>query len=183
METSAFFRFRGPPRIRLSASAAFDDHVLVVLQHDFVEIVDVQHADGGEFGRHAASPRHGGRVHRVDERLHDGVIGRVQVVGQREGTIAVAVIGVVSGRSHDPVVPTDVGKVHVKRVSPAVPPVVVVVIVSVFPLVFARSSPLSMIRVAPLPFPSSAAAIRRASVVAVRHQQRRRAMPRLFILV
>ena len=101
----------GPTIRLLSASATFDDHILVVFQHDLVEIVDVQHADGGEFGRDAASPRHGGRVHRVDERLHDGVIGGVQVVGQREGTIAVAVIGVVSRRRHDPVVPAHVLKV------------------------------------------------------------------------
>ena len=35
-----------PPH--LAASAALDDHVVVVLERDFAELVDVEHGDGRE---------------------------------------------------------------------------------------------------------------------------------------
>lgn len=88
-------------------------HVLVVLQHNFVLFVQVQHGNGRQRGGHTARFGNGTGIDRVDQRLHDGVIGRVEVVGQRERTVAVTVVSVVAGRRHDPVVPADVGEVHV----------------------------------------------------------------------
>ena len=48
------------------------------------------------------------------------MVGRVEVVGQRERTVAMAVVGMVSGRCHNPVVPADVGEVDVERMAPAI---------------------------------------------------------------
>lgn len=90
-------------------------HVLVVLQNDLVLLVQVEHGYRAEGGRYAAGLRHQARVRRVDEILDDRVVGRVEVVGQREGTVAVAVEGVVARRRDDPVVPADVREVHVER--------------------------------------------------------------------
>ena len=61
----------------LSATASFDDHVLIVFKDYFIEVVDVQHGNGRQLGRHAARPWHGSRINGIDERLHDGVIRRV----------------------------------------------------------------------------------------------------------
>ena len=105
---------------RSSATPArVDDHLLVVLEHDVVVVVDVQHRHGAELGRYAARSRRHARVHRVDERLHDGVVGRVEVVGQVERTVAGAVERLVAGRCHDPVVPPDLAEVDVQRPPPA----------------------------------------------------------------
>ena len=93
---------------------------MVVFEYDLVVFVDVEHGNGGEFGWDAASSRHGTRIDRVDQRLDDGVIGGVEVIGQRERAIAVAVVGVVAGRRHDPVVPADVAEIDVERMAAAV---------------------------------------------------------------
>ena len=103
-----------------AASARFDDHVVVVFEDDFVVFVNVEHGDGGELGGDAAGARHRSRIDRVDQRLDDGVVGRVEVVGQGVRTVAVAVKGLVSGRRYDPVVPADVAEVDVERVASAV---------------------------------------------------------------
>jgi len=100
---------------RSPASARLDDHRLVILQHHVVVVVDVQHRHGTERRRHAARPRRQPRVDRVDQRLDDGVVGGVEVVGQVERTVAGAVERLVSGRRHDPVVPADLAEVDVHR--------------------------------------------------------------------
>lgn len=106
-----------------STTASLHDHVLIVFEHHLVVFVQVKHGDRREFGGHAARLGHGTGVDRVYQGLHDGVVGGVQVVRQGEGTLAVAVERLVTGRSHDPVVPADITEVHVKRVTPAVVPV------------------------------------------------------------
>ncbi|CAG9119300.1 unnamed protein product, partial [Plutella xylostella] len=98
-----------------SAAAAHHHHVLIVLEHHIVHLVHVQHGDGAELRGHAARLGHRGRVHRVHERLHDGVVRAVQVVADRERAVPLAVVGVVAGRSHDPVLPAHVGEVHEQR--------------------------------------------------------------------
>lgn len=108
--------------------APLHTHVLVVLEHDFALLVQVQHGYAAEAGGHAASLGHEGRVGGVDQILDYGVVGGVQVVRQGERTVAVAVEGVVARRRDDPVVPADVGEVHVERVPPAVLPAVLATI-------------------------------------------------------
>ena len=97
-----------------TASASLDDHVVIIFEYDLVILVDVQHGDGRELGGDATGPRNGARIDRMNQRLNDGVIGRVEMIGQRERTIAVTIIGVIARRCHDPVVPADVVKVDVK---------------------------------------------------------------------
>ena len=79
------------------------------------------------------------------------MIGGVEVVGQREGAVAVAVVGVVAGRRYDPVVPADVAKVDVERLPAAIVP-------AALPLVLLLGGPFT-----PRP---------RFPVVRVRHQER-----------
>ena len=79
-----------------AASARFDDHVVVVFEDDFVVFVNVEHGDGGELGGDAAGARHRSRIDRVDQRLDDGVVGRVQVIRQLERALAVAEVGIVT---------------------------------------------------------------------------------------
>ena len=52
------------------------------------------------------------RVHRA--RINDCVIGGVEVGEQREGAVAVAVVGVVAGRRYNPVIPADVAEIDVE---------------------------------------------------------------------
>jgi hypothetical protein len=113
-----------------AAAAAQYRHVLVILEHDLVLLVEVEHGYGAEGGRDAAGLGHEARISRVHEVLDNRVIRRVEVVGQGEGTVAVTVKGVVAGRCHDPVVPSDVGKVHVERVPAAVLPAVLATVLT-----------------------------------------------------
>jgi len=101
--------------VRSPTSTSLNDHFLVVFENNFVAAVDVQHRHRTHLGRHAAWPWCEPGVHRVDQRLHDGVVSGVEVVGQVEGTVAGAVERFVAGRCHDPVVPTDLAEIHVHR--------------------------------------------------------------------
>ena len=65
----------------LTAATPLRDHVLVVLEGDAAELVEVQHGDGREVRRAALHRRDEARVDAVDERLDDGVVGGVGVVG------------------------------------------------------------------------------------------------------
>jgi len=99
----------------LPAPAPEHLHVLVVFEHHFVVLVQVQHRYGRQLSGYTTRFGHGGGVHGVDQRLDDGVVGGVEVFGDRERTVAVAVVCVVTGRRDDPIVPTDVGEIHVER--------------------------------------------------------------------
>ena len=102
---------------RSATAAADDDHILVVFEHHFVRLVQVEHGDGTELRGHAAGTGHRLGVHRVHQSLHNGVVGGVHVFGQREATLAVTVEGVVPHGGHNPVVPAHVAKVHVQATS------------------------------------------------------------------
>lgn len=52
------------------------------------------------------------------------MVRRVEMIGERKRTIAMAIEGVVSGWSDDPVVPTDIDEIDVERMSSAVVPAV-----------------------------------------------------------
>ena len=68
-------------------AALGDDHsVVLVLVRDRALVVDVQDRDGVEPGRHAARPAGFARVVGVQDRLHDGVFRRREVVAEREIT-------------------------------------------------------------------------------------------------
>lgn len=92
-------------------------HVLVVSQHHVVVVVIVQHGDRGEADGDAARLGRALRVQRVDQSLQDGVVGAVQTLAEREGTLAVAVVGHVPLWSDDPVLPAHVFKVDVEAAS------------------------------------------------------------------
>lgn len=100
-----------------SAATTHHHHVLIVFEHHIVRFVHIQHRYRSELRGHAAGLGHRGGVHGVDERLHDGMVCAVQVIRQRERTLALAVEGVVAVWSHDPVTPTDFREVYVQRTS------------------------------------------------------------------
>lgn len=83
-------------------AAALHHHVLVVFQNHLLVLVQVEEGDGAELRGHAARPRDVG-VDRVDQRLHDGVVGGVHVSVEGEGALAIAVVGGVALGGNDPV--------------------------------------------------------------------------------
>lgn len=119
-----------------TASASLDDHVVIVFEDDFVVLVDVEHRDGRELSGYAAGAWHGARIDRMNQRLDDGVIRRVEMVWQRKWAVAVAVVSVVAGRRHDPVIPAYVAKVDVEGLATAIVP-------STFTLVLLLGRPLT----------------------------------------
>lgn len=81
--------------------------------------IQVEHGDGTELRGHAAGLGNVG-VHRVHQRLNNGVVGRVQVVCQGEGTFPMAVVCLVPWGRHYPVIPAHITEVHIQRVTAAV---------------------------------------------------------------
>lgn len=70
---------RGGRKAPLPAAARLHHHLLVLLVDHIIARVDVQDADGSQFGGHAAAGRGGAGVHGVHQRLDDGVVGGLQV--------------------------------------------------------------------------------------------------------
>jgi len=99
----------------LPAPAPEHLHILVVFEHHFVVLIQVQHRYGCQLSGYATRFGYGCRVHGVYQRLNDSMVGGVEVFGNRERTVAVTVVRVVAGRRDDPIVPTDVGEIHVER--------------------------------------------------------------------
>lgn len=98
------------------------------------------------------------------------MIGGVQVVRQREGTLAVAVESVVAGRRHDPLIPANIAEVHVESVPPTVcAPVLLSVLLRPSPCL-----PLLSVRMQDS---------RALTVVAVGHQKRSGLRPRVLVCV
>ena len=97
-----------------TASASLDDHVVIVFKDDLVVLVDVEHRDRRELGGHATCAWNCRWIHRMNQRLHDGVVCCVEVVRQWERTVTVAVVSVVAGRGDDPVIPPDVTEIDVE---------------------------------------------------------------------
>ena len=62
-----------------------------------VELVDVEHGDGREVRGAALHRRDEAGVDAVDQRLDDGVVGGVGVVGQREPALALTVVRAEAG--------------------------------------------------------------------------------------
>lgn len=102
-----------------AAPAPLHHHLLVVFQDHLVILIQVEHGNGAQLRGHAAGLGDAG-VHRVHQRLHDGVVGGVEVVGQREGTVPVAVKRLVPRGCHDPVVPAHVAEIHIEGMAAAV---------------------------------------------------------------
>jgi len=142
------------------AATRLDNHVLVVFDDNLVVAVDVQHRDRTHPGRDAARPGHQGRVDGVDQRLHDGVVGGVQIVGHVIRTLARAVERLVAGRRHDPVVPADLAEVDVQRPATTA---------EVAPLALSGRAPSDaavLVRRRPLAVPATSKAAAMASLVA-----------------
>lgn len=103
------------------AAAAGGDHVVVLLEHDVLVFVEVEEADGEELVGHAARRSDSGRqAELVDDALHRGVVGGQLVLTEREGALALAVVGVVALGRDDPARPADLLEVHVHLVAGAV---------------------------------------------------------------
>lgn len=100
----------------LSTSTFLYGHIRVVFHHHFFLVVHVEERLRPQLGGNAARLGHGPRIDRVHQRLHDCVIGRIQVVCQRERAQAVAVVRLVPLRRHYPVVESDLLEIHVQRI-------------------------------------------------------------------
>jgi len=61
----------------LPAPAPKHLHILVVFEHHFVVLIQVQHRYGRQLSGHATRFGHGCGVHGVDQRLNDGMVGGV----------------------------------------------------------------------------------------------------------
>lgn len=94
-------------------------HLLIIFQYHLVILIQVQHGDGTQFGGNTTGFGDTG-VDRVDQGLHNGMVGGVEVVSQWKGAVPVAVEGLVAWWGHNPVVPAHVAEVHIERVAPAV---------------------------------------------------------------
>ena len=99
------------------AAARPHHHVAVLLEYDVGVVVEVEHGDGGQFGRSATRLRHGQRLHEMSQRLHDGVIGGVHLGVQRKRALAVAVESRVAFRRDDPILQHNKQLVH-RKVNP-----------------------------------------------------------------
>ena len=102
-----------------AAPTSLHYHLLIIFQNHLVILIQVQHGDGAQFGGNTTGFGDAG-VDRVDEGLHNGMDGGVEVVGQRKGAVPVAVEGLVAWWGHNPVVPAHITEVHIERVAPAV---------------------------------------------------------------
>lgn len=98
----------------LSTSTFLDNHVIVTFQHDLLTVVQVKEWQFAEFGGNATRLGHDQRINGADQRLQHRMVGRVQVVGQREPALTVTVIHVIALWSHDPITEPDVIEFHVQ---------------------------------------------------------------------
>jgi len=89
----------------------------------------------------------------MNQRLDDGVVGRVEMVGQVERTVAGAVECLVAGRRHYPVVPADLAEVYVHRTPPAevAPPSTPMFSTFARPAAALRVPPTTRVAVGPAP--------------------------------
>ena len=95
-------------------AARLDHHVFVFLENDIRTLVKIQDGDSTELGGGATRLGHVVGSHEMDECLDNGVVGGVHVSVEREGALPVAVVGGVTVRSDDPVLPTKVFETHVQ---------------------------------------------------------------------
>ena len=70
----------------LSAPAAFDDHIFIIFEHNLSVLVLIQHRNGREVGGNAAGLGDGVGVHAIDQGLHNGVIGAIQMIWEGKST-------------------------------------------------------------------------------------------------
>ena len=108
---SALYDLRSPTSTRLH------NHVLVLLEHNVLVVVKVQHGDTRQFRRRAAHFWNGAVVDGVDESLDDRVVSAVESLAERERALAVAVVRLVTHWGDDPVLPPDVPEAHIQTMS------------------------------------------------------------------
>ncbi|CAG5929543.1 unnamed protein product, partial [Menidia menidia] len=94
-----------PSRPERSATCAGLGHHVLQLPVLHLLLVHQQHAHGHVLVGHAGGRGHVPDAHLVDERLDDGVVGRVVAVVQHAGAVALAVAGVVDRRGQEVVAP------------------------------------------------------------------------------
>ena len=92
--------------------AALNNHLVIVLEHDFVILIQVQHGDGAQLCRNATSRFHNTWIDSVDQGLDYGVVRGIGVIGQGETALARAEEGVKARWRHNPVTPSHSLKVH-----------------------------------------------------------------------
>lgn len=99
------------------ATAASGHHVVVLLEHHVLVLVEVEQADGVQLVGYAAGCTHScGQAHLVDDALHCGMVGGPLVLAQREVALSLAVVGVITFGRNDPAGPADLLKIHVHLV-------------------------------------------------------------------
>lgn len=97
------------------ATAASSHHVVVLFQHHILLIIEVEQVDGEELVWDAARCLHAfDQLQGVDDGLDGGVVGSPHALAQREGTGALAVVGIVTSGRHNPARPANLLKVHIK---------------------------------------------------------------------
>lgn len=79
-------------------------HVIVLLQHYILLVVEVEQTDGLKPVRNTTGGGHlvGGELECVHDGAYSGVVGGPQIPPQRERTGASAVVGIVAAGRNDP---------------------------------------------------------------------------------
>lgn len=90
------------------------DHFVVLFQYDVLIVIEVQQTNGIKFVGYAAGRVDiGSYLESVHDALNRGMIRRLLVLPEREGTDALAVVGVVALWRNDPPGPADLLEVNV----------------------------------------------------------------------
>lgn len=101
----------------LSTSAANHRHILIVFQHHLILIVQIEHRNGIQLCGHTARLRRQITVDWIDQRLDDGMIGGIEMIGKWKLTLAMTIEGIVAGWCNDPIAPAHITKIDVERPS------------------------------------------------------------------
>lgn len=112
------------------ATTASCHHVIILLQHYILIIIEVQEVDGEELVGHTTWCLYAfGKLECIDDGLHSSVVCGSHVLTQRKGTGPFAVICIVATGRHYPPRPANLLKIDVEWQSLAWVPIWVFVIV------------------------------------------------------
>lgn len=98
--------------LSLLTATAFHYHVLVVLEHDLLVLVHVQHGHGRRIRGYTAGLGHCIGIDTVDQSLYHRVVGSIGVIREWKSTLSDTHERVVARGRNDPIVPAHIGKVY-----------------------------------------------------------------------
>lgn len=85
------------------ATTASCHHVIILLKHYILIVIEVQEVDGEELVRHTTWCLYAFcKLECIDDRLHSGMVGGLHVLAQRKGTRPFTVVCIVATGRHDP---------------------------------------------------------------------------------